>query len=49
MGDGSLLCALAGRWWRRRLDTIKMFFMLVADKSVDERGNGAREAEAGHA
>lgn len=50
-GDGGwgLLCALAGRWWRRRLDTIKMFLMLVAEKSVDGRGKRAREAEAGHA
>lgn len=49
MGDGGLLCALAGRWWRRRLDTIKMFLMLVAEKSVDGRGKRARAAEAGHA
>lgn len=39
---GGLLCALAGWWWRRWLDTIKMFLMLVAEESVDGRGKGAR-------
>lgn len=45
MGDGGLLRALAGRRWRRRLDAIKMFLMLVAEKSVDGRGKKEQERQ----